>query len=109
MSPLPRPGTAAGRAHQVLHRQCGSFELLALRDMLDCRVSLLDSRFQHSTLFLLLKVRRDRFKTFVSILAGHVAIGLVSSIAAAEIDESKLPPPAQVEIRFVRDIKPILD
>jgi hypothetical protein len=56
-----------------------------------------------------LKVRRDRFKTFVSILAGHVAIGLVSSIAAAEIDESKLPPPAQVEIRFVRDIKPILD
>src|ERR1700720_2787119 len=31
------------------------------------------------------------------------------SLAAAEIDESKLPPPATGKIDFTRDIRPILD
>jgi opacity protein-like surface antigen len=31
------------------------------------------------------------------------------SLTAAEIDETRLPPPAKVEVDFVRDIKPILE
>src|SRR5258706_15371280 len=31
------------------------------------------------------------------------------SLTAAEIDETKLPPPANVEVDFVRDIKPIFE
>ncbi|MDB6123563.1 MAG: putative rane protein [Pedosphaera sp.] len=44
-------------------------------------------------------------------LAGTVVGGLVLSafpMAAAEVDISKLPPPAQTKIDFVRDVEPIL-
>ncbi len=37
-----------------------------------------------------------------------LAVGVAEAAPAAEIDESKLPPPAQVRIDFGRDIKPIL-
>ena len=43
-----------------------------------------------------------------SVLVGVLCLGLVSA-SAAEVDQSKLPPPAVRPVDFARDIKPIFD
>jgi hypothetical protein len=52
-------------------------------------------------------------RAFLVRMAGRVlvsaALVLCVSTASAALDPSKLPPPANVEIDFTRDIKPILD
>ena len=39
---------------------------------------------------------------------GLIAFGAAGKLLAADIDTSRLPPPASVQIEFTRDIKPIL-
>jgi cytochrome c len=45
----------------------------------------------------------------LSLLPRLLAGGLAPSLCAAEIDESKLPPAATIQVDFARDIKPILE
>src|ERR1017187_10421131 len=47
-------------------------------------------------------------RQWVLAASGLLAACVVRASPAAGIDESKLPPPASVQIDFVRDIKPIL-
>jgi hypothetical protein len=50
--------------------------------------------------------RQDRRPS--ALAAGALAVCLTGPVLGAEVDESKLPPPASVQIDFGRDIKPIL-
>ena len=50
--------------------------------------------------------RQDRRPSVLA--AGALVVCLTGPALAAEVDESKLPPPASVQIDFGRDIKPIL-
>jgi hypothetical protein len=77
--------------------------------MLDFRLPRLHSRVQHPTLFLLLNGSRQKLEHLIFFLSGLMAGGTAPSLVAAEVDESRLPPPAKIQVNFARDIKPILD
>src|SRR5579859_6813011 len=119
---MPRAGPRSSRRQRPhLHRQHRPQRLHPFRHVLDGRLSHRRARLKHPTLSALLNEHGDsreeaklpvgglRSAISLSAVAGLLCVLAGGTVLAAEVDVSKLPPPAAGMIYFERDIKPILE